>query len=143
MVERGIEDSWFLQLINVKFFCDIHWYIFCLKPNRIEPSRTDGILKNLESNRNRLGSVRFGSVRFETEPIPSLVYAHSIRNKTNIYTSNETHQLPEHWCKAFLSHFSYFFDDFIAYVRHAYALSSGLWALPSEWPAFIFFLPLP
>ena len=44
-------------------FYDIRRYIF----SQSEPNRTDAILKNLEPNRNRLGSVRF-----ETEPIPSL-----------------------------------------------------------------------
>ena len=35
-----------------------------------EPNRTESFLKNFEPNRFRFG--RFGSVRFETEPVPSL-----------------------------------------------------------------------
>ena len=39
--------------------------------DRTEPNRTESFLKNFEPNRFRFG--RFGSVRFETEPVPSLV----------------------------------------------------------------------
>ncbi len=57
-----------------------------LEPNRTEPkkSRTEPIKFLKISNRTGFGSVRFGSVRFQTEPVPSLIVHDEPKESENL-----------------------------------------------------------
>ena len=54
-------------------FYDIRRFIF----SQTEPNRTEKV-----SNRTEIDSARFGSVRFQTEPIPSLIPMQKKRENT-------------------------------------------------------------